>query len=249
MSHWLRKYNLLIYNEIDSTNKEARRLIENGVTGKFIVTSYKQIAGYGRQNREWYSPEGNLYLSLILNPGCTLEKSSELSFVTAVALKEMLNPILADKIKLKWPNDVLINGQKIAGILLESTSKQNSRTAENIIIGLGININVCPKDIEYPATSLKELKVKNLIPEYYLDLFMQNFVKIYSIWKKEGFSVIREEWMKNAYNKNKVVTAVTKQERISGVFENINEKGQLVLKLSNNERYLISGGNVYFDNN
>lgn len=251
MRHWLHKYNLLIYNEIDSTNSEVHRLIESGVEGQFLVFAHRQKEGYGRSGRNWFSPEGNLYLSIILNPKCSLEKGAELSFVSAIALHKALTGVIPAecKIELKWPNDVLINGKKVAGILLESHSNANVNNTYKIIIGLGLNIEKFPKNnIQFPATSLKELKANNLIPEYYLDQFMKNFDYFYNKWKKDGFSVIREQWLKFAYNKNKVVTVVTNKERISGFFEDLDDKGRLVIRLSNGDRHYVSGGNVFFDN-
>src|SRR6185369_15125350 len=119
----LNDYHLLSYDELDSTNEEAKRLAEGGGAHGAVIWAKRQTEGRGRMGRLWVSAEGNLFCSILLNPQCEQEICAQLSFVAAVAAAEALNSIIPDdeeKISCKWPNDILLGSKKIGGILLES---------------------------------------------------------------------------------------------------------------------------------
>ena len=121
---WLSRYNLIMFDEIDSTNLEARRLIESGINDDFVIVASKQNNGKGRTGSNWVSEEGNLYLSIILRPYGKTHTFPQLSFITSLALYDTISALSRENnkssldMKLKWPNDVLVNNHKISGILL-----------------------------------------------------------------------------------------------------------------------------------
>jgi len=244
---WFASYNLLIFDEIDSTNDEARRLVEEGVAGDFIVWSKKQLKGKGRYGRQWISPEGNLYLSILLAQPIESSLAAQLSFVTAVAAGEALSSIVgADRIGYKWPNDVLLNGKKLAGILLESQSVASSTVLDFLVIGIGINIKNFPEGTDYPATSMQAEGAVSIINDQMLDIFMQHFCYWRKQWQERGFELIREMWLERAINRGQVITVNTPNERLSGVFETLQADGSLELKLAGGQVCKIASGEVYF---
>ncbi len=145
---WLRSFNLLMFDDIDSTNTEAKRLAECSVDGDFVIWAKSQNNGRGRAGKEWISEEGNLYMSLLLRPRCAFVHYSEISFVTAISVGEVIFDLVAgcEGFKemtsgYKWPNDILVDGKKISGILLETLPYSVSNSEERwLIIGIGINI-------------------------------------------------------------------------------------------------------------
>lgn len=245
---WLKKYNLVIFEKIDSTNSEAIRLAKAGVSGDYIIWSESQTAGRGRAGRSWSSESGNLYFSLLLDRGITLEKQPQLSFVVAVALYDTID-FLAKKDKiplplgLKWPNDLLVNNKKLAGMLLESLTLYGKNY---LIIGLGVNVKLTPKDIDKPVTSLVEEGVYILDNSTLLDTFMNYFQKYFAIWRNKGFMRIRESWLAKAYNLNEMVVIDDGKNKISGEFKDIDANGNIRIKLADGRVQSLSTGEVFF---
>ena len=137
------------YESLGSTNDEARRLAQAGAAHGTVVAARQQTAGRGRVGRVWVSPPGNLYLSVLLRLDRPPARLAELSFVAALAVADMVDAFLPPGIRaaLKWPNDVLVRGAKISGILVEQTEAAT-------LLGIGVNVAHCPVDTPYPATSL-----------------------------------------------------------------------------------------------
>jgi BirA family biotin operon repressor/biotin-[acetyl-CoA-carboxylase] ligase len=244
---WFAYYNLIIFDEIDSTNDEARRLAQEGVLGDFIVWAKKQTKGKGRYGKQWISSEDNLYLSLLLTSVTDAELASELSFVTAVAVGEALMSLTSQKkIGYKWPNDILCNGKKLCGILLECERSNQQSALDFLVIGIGVNIKDFPANMDTPATSLHAEGYTDIINDQLLDTVMQHFCYWFEQWKEQGFAVIREAWLKKALNLGKVITVNTPNERLSGVFETLREDGCMELRLAGGQLCLISSGEVFF---
>ena len=145
---------ILSFASIDSTNEEIRRRAKTGAPEGTAVMAESQTAGRGRRGRVWVSPPGNLYCSLLLRPQCAPKDAGNLSFAAALAVAEALLPLLPEGIDLrfKWPNDVLLDGKKVAGILIESEVEGGSLSFA--VVGAGINVANSPPDTEFPATSL-----------------------------------------------------------------------------------------------
>lgn len=242
---WLQKYNLLAFEEIDSTNNEARRLMQSGAFDRLVIWSKNQTQGRGRYGRSWECQEGNLYLSVLLPINCSLEKSAQLSFVMGLALHDVLTSLaikhkLKLEVKLKWPNDVLVNGNKISGILMESLSEE---VKDWVVIGLGLNVENTP-DIRN-TTCLKDLGIKIGVGEI-LGMVMNQFDYYHDMWLIYDFDKIKKMWVKNAYKLRKVVTISNLQNRVSGIFEGVNKDGAIVLKLASGEKFTMSSGEVFF---
>ncbi|WPY00245.1 Bifunctional ligase/repressor BirA [Candidatus Trichorickettsia mobilis] len=245
---WLKKYNLLIFDEIDSTNSEAIRLAKAGVTGNFVIWAQSQTAGRGKYSKKWYSEPGNFYASILLEKNIPIEIQPQLSFVTALAVYDTVIAIaksanLTLTIGLKWPNDVLVDSKKIAGILLESIKLSNSGY---LIIGVGINLRSNPLDIDQPATNLFNFGIDQVGSDQTLHLFISFFEKYFSMWQQQGFMPIRQLWLKKANKLNKVITIDDGKNRISGRFQDIDLTGNIRIKLACGQIYSLSAGEVFF---
>jgi BirA family biotin operon repressor/biotin-[acetyl-CoA-carboxylase] ligase len=230
------------YQEIDSSNKLAQELIAlNKIHHNHIIRADRQTAGKGRYGRVWQSPMGNLYFSLVLKPNKNLVLASQLSFLGAVAMGLAITQA-GGAVQYKWPNDILLDGKKIAGLLLESTGN-----GEFIIIGIGVNINSHPDNSPiqaYPATDLKASGVE-ISREILLKNFLNNFSDLYQTWQDFGFSAIRNLWLKSAFNFNKIIAVNLPDKKLTGRFIDLDQNGNLVLELENKEVKLISSGEIY----
>lgn len=161
---WLKKYSLLMFNQVDSTNTEALILAKSGVIGNFVIWAREQTGGRGRQGKHWESLTGNLHFSILLENPSSLSDCPQLSFVAANAVLDAIRMLALDKkldlnLKLKWPNDVLINGKKVAGILLEAI---NIYGKSYVVVGIGVNVASYPENVDKPATSLHKEGVNNI---------------------------------------------------------------------------------------
>lgn len=245
-------YSLLVFDNVDSTNEEAKRLIRAKMHGedseKTVVWAKSQNSGRGRQGRKWSSPTGNLYLSIILNPDSKIEILSQLSFVAALALKAAIEKFLPkDAVcEYKWPNDLLVNGCKIAGILLENEVVKKGSSGW-LVVGVGVNVKKFPKNLDIAATSLKELGCEDLNVEDVMEEVISSFNDKFEVWKNEGFDVVRKEWLASARGIGEEINVSLPKESLSGVFKEINHNGELVLSLGGGKIRLISGGEVFFD--
>ncbi|MCC3306124.1 biotin--[acetyl-CoA-carboxylase] ligase [Sneathiella sp. HT1-7] len=239
-------YTLTVLETTGSTNIEALKLADAGDAEGAIVWAKRQERGVGRRGRQWSSPEGNLYCSLVIRPECDPSSAARLSFLTALAIRravsEFVNPDV--DVRLKWPNDVLINGHKSAGILLESKTKPDGQMSY-VIVGTGVNIATYPEHTDgLPAISLKKVGADVSVPEV-LSAYAKAFYDLYMIWKREGFAPIRKEWLANATGLGGRITVKLSKETLEGVFTDLDENGALILSMDNGERKLITAGEVF----
>lgn len=247
-SNWLREYNYLTFDVIDSTNSEARRVLSRGADGNFVISAGEQISGRGRNGRIWESRPGNLYMSILLEADGFYNRQSDISFVTALAVYDSISEIsrtCASKVDLiiKWPNDILINGAKISGILLESI-KSNAK--HYLIIGIGVNIALSPNLSDKKTISCADLNIKNISPSLMLDIIMKHFSYYYNLWQDKGFTPVRQLWLERSCKRGEVITVSDGRNRISGLFQDIDENGAIVLKLASGEHCKLSTGDVFF---
>lgn len=249
MSSWNSYFRLLKFDKIDSTNLEAKRLVKAKLTSNLVIFANEQDSGYGRSSKKWVSPKGNLYISIVLHPNKPINEVAQLSFVAALSLYKAISKEISkpDLIKLKWPNDILINGKKVAGIILESSIDTRLQNLDYLILGVGLNIASDISSREFVSTNLKEQQAVNLDPEYYLDKFMSNFIELYDEWHLHGFQNVRVKWLERAYNIHKPVIVSGVKNKISGIFADLDNNGNLLLKLSDGSIKAISGGSIYFD--
>lgn len=243
-------YALKAFAEIDSTNEEARRLGEAGEAGPIWITAEMQTAGRGRRGRAWVSPSGNFMGTLFLRPQVNPRKAAELSFVAAVAVHDavdgLLPPTLRPGLKLKWPNDLLHDGRKLAGILLESSGIAGSELAW-LAIGIGVNLAQHPDNIEYPATSLAALGIPGVTPAQALERLAAAFDARIRQWRDvQGFAAIRQAWLTRAAGLGGPITVRLADETFDGMFEGLAPDGALEVRLQSGAIRHISAGDVFF---
>ncbi|MCB2009297.1 MAG: biotin--[acetyl-CoA-carboxylase] ligase [Geminicoccaceae bacterium] len=180
-------FRLETFGEVTSTNDIIQARAVDGEAEGLVVTATAQTAGRGRRGRSWSSPAGNLYCSFLLRPRpLKNDHPGTLSLVVALSLAEAIG----DPARLKWPNDVLIGGAKVAGILLEMLD-------DSLTVGMGVNIVHAPGHTPYPVTSLAAEGIDRRC-DALLAQFLDCFARNYASWNREGFSVLRDRWLDRA---------------------------------------------------
>lgn len=239
-------YRAVVFEEIDSTNEEARRRALGGERGPLWIMARAQTAGRGRRGRVWVSPAGNLMATLLLAPGCPAPDAARLSFVAALAVHDALATWVApEQIRLKWPNDTLLDGRKVSGILLETASAGDASSLPWLAVGIGINLATAPTTANYPATCVKDL-VPPPAPEAALEALATAWEKHVRAWKSQGFAPIREAWLKRAAGIGGPIEVKLAGETLRGTFTTIDAEGALELLLPDGQRKLVSAGEVFF---
>ncbi|WP_428247083.1 biotin--[acetyl-CoA-carboxylase] ligase [Ferrovibrio sp.] len=234
------------FAEIDSTNEEIRRQAEAGAAEGLVVTARRQTAGRGRRGRAWDSPEGNLFVSLLLKPRRPAHEAATLSFLISLCVAEAVieaSPALQDRVTCKWPNDVLIDGAKLSGILLESRAGQGG-VLDHLIVGIGVNLVWNPADTPYPATNLAALGMAET-PESFLPRLLARLGFWYDRWQAEGFAPVRQAWLALAQGIGKPAIARLGHEEVQGRFVALDEGGGLILELADGTRRTITAGDVF----
>jgi BirA family biotin operon repressor/biotin-[acetyl-CoA-carboxylase] ligase len=221
-----------------STNDDAKQEAERGAPEGLVIHATQQTAGRGRHGRVWESPAGNLYTSIVLRPEGTLSSIGFFSFVVALAISDTIRDYLPpETVSLKWPNDVLVNGKKISGILLESGDGY-------LVIGIGINVAHYPAQTLYPTTSLVA-ESPNTVRD--VDSVLQNLLKHLAVWYTEfqhnGFLPIRDAWQKRAGTGR--VQVKTSGQNVDGDFVGIDLNGCLRIRLADGTDRTFSTGDVF----
>lgn len=240
-------YRLVALEEIDSTNAEAKRLAAAGAEDGTLVWARRQTAGYGRQGRTWESAEGNLFLSLIVRPDCSLAEAAQFSFMAAVALRDAIGSVAPPLLEVtyKWPNDVLVNNRKVAGILLESQGKADQRL-DWLVIGLGVNVTSFPRETRLPATSLQaEGCDAEVSAAVLLQAFCRRLLLRIDSWLDGGFAPLREDWLRHAEGIGREIEVRLPRETLNGIFEDLDADGALRLRLADGSAQRITAGDVY----
>ena len=245
-SNLLNDYHLLSFDSLDSTNEEAKRLAKGGGSHGAVIWAKSQSKGRGRMGREWVSSEGNLFVSLLLQPEKPLEQISQLSFVAGVAAIESLAGVLpqGNRLQCKWPNDVILNDKKIGGILLESFQTETSEKPW-VVVGVGINIDHFPTRTEFPATCLKDAGVELVSAKIILSRFIHHFIDCYNAWNTKGFTPIRKKWTDVAWGLDQRLCARLPEGTMEGICMGLDATGSLLLKLDNGKKHLVHAGDVF----
>lgn len=233
------------FDSVGSTQDEARALYQNGERGPLWVRADEQTKGRGRRDRRWVSNKGNLSATLIWPTDRPPGQAALFGFAACLAVADTLQAYRPGKpVSLKWPNDVLIGGAKISGLLIE-------REAEALLVGIGINLLSHPPDTPYPATHLlQEMQEEDLSgaeplftgAEACLALLSNNVADRFQSLSRDGFSAIQEDWLKKAHHLGKTVTVNQK----TGTFTDLAEDGALCLTLSNGTEVRVHAGDVSF---
>jgi len=243
----LNDYHLLSFDTLDSTNEEAKRLAKAGGGHGAVIWAKKQTAGKGRMGRSWISPEGNLFVSVLLKPEKkALQEFAQLSFVAACAVHETLSAVLPEGSDLtcKWPNDILLDGHKLGGILLESF-KSGDEGGSWVIVGVGVNVDSFPPKTEFPATCLKDAGVELISAKIILSRFIHHFIEHYNEWNQKGFAPTRKYWLDAAWNLGKKVNARLSDGEVCGVAEGIDPNGSLILALDSGKKQHILAADIF----
>jgi BirA family biotin operon repressor/biotin-[acetyl-CoA-carboxylase] ligase len=237
LTEWPRGYRKAHHAEIDSTNSEARRLAEAGDAGAIWVVADRQTAGRGRRGRVWQTQPGNLATTLLLRPQGA--QVAQLSFAAALAVSDMVAMFAPHAvIAVKWPNDVLAEGRKIAGILLEAGPGW-------LAVGMGVNLAAAPEGTEFPAIALADLGAAVPSPDAALAVIANRFAHWYDVWVENGFEPLRVAWLARAGGLGAPIRARLPHEERNGVFEGIDANGALLLNEQGRVRP-ISAGEVFF---
>jgi len=254
ISNLIADYHLLAFDELDSTNEEAKRLAKAGGSHGAVVWAKKQTGGKGRMGRAWVSDDGNLFVSLLLQPEKPFEELAQLSFVAALSALEAIAPMLPEPADLqtKWPNDILLADKKLGGILLESFRTDGSEKAW-VVVGVGINVDSHPTKTDFPATCLKEAGVELVSAKIILSRFIHHFIERYDEWSSKGFAPIRKNWLVHAWHlKERLVARLPDggmDMKTEGIFDGIDADGSLVLIVENEKgvgkKHIISAADVY----
>lgn len=220
---------------LDSTNAEARRQAAAGAPSGTVIVAASQTAGRGRRGRTWVSEPGNLYCSLLLRPEVPADRAAQVTFAASLAVAEALEPFASGgRIACKWPNDVLKDGAKLAGILLEFDG-------EWLIVGVGVNVVHHPAETEFPATDLGGAATASQV----LDGFLAHLEAWLATWKRDGFAPLRAAWLEKAQGVGQAVRVRLPDRVLEGIFQGLDGDGALVLERDGrNERIL--AGDVFF---
>jgi BirA family biotin operon repressor/biotin-[acetyl-CoA-carboxylase] ligase len=221
----------------DSTNDEAKILARDGVAEGTLVYAREQSAGRGRQGNRWISPPGNLYLSLILRPRCGVAQAAQLGFAAALAVGDACGGLLPGGAVLayKWPNDVLIGGRKVAGLLLESEAMAGG-DVDFLVLGIGINLVSHPAETPYPATSLKSEGAGTVTAKAMLEALAPKLILWYERWSAEGFAPVRRAWLERAFRLGAEIRAKLPTAELTGRFAGLDADGALLLETAGGER-------------
>lgn len=238
-------FTLFHYTDIDSTNEAARRLVEGGEALPAVLWAERQTSGRGRRGRTWESPVGNLYCSIIEPLRGDLTVAGQRSYLFGLAIATAINRVLPVRnAQLKWPNDVLIGGEKVAGVLLETA--QCPITGERYLIsGFGINVEAAPEGVAYRTTTLAMHEAQTSA-ESLLASILDELKALDQLYRFEGFAAIRAHWRALAAGIGDVVTVnLPNGVSMQGKFADLDDNGALLLDCGNNH-YAITAGDVFF---
>ena len=229
------------HDTIGSTNDEARRLALQVAPHGTVVHADEQTAGRGRMSHTWFSPPGNLYVSILLRTGLPPARTTELSFLAALAVADTVEALLPRQTRtmLKWPNDVLVSGAKIAGILLEHIE-------DATIMGIGLNVLEAPSNAAYKTTTI----VANggiASVDGARDILLERLAAHLSAWQKDGFAPIREQWLGRSYPIGAAIRASSAGKPVAGHFAGLDLDGALLLDTPLGRQRIIAGDVVPTD--
>lgn len=233
----------VLLETVDSTNREAERLFRNGETGPLLIAAREQTAGRGRSGRDWVSKPGNLFTSYLFRFDGPPASAPQLGFVAAIAVCDTLEELApGHAVTLKWPNDCLLDGKKVAGLLLENFGPALGK-GSGVVIGMGINLAHAPSgdQTRWPATSVLTETGTSPDLEIALELLTTTLEKWLERFAAEGFPTVRAAWCDRAAHLGEQVTVQTPQGPVTGRFENLGGDGALVLQTPEGSRQIAVG--------
>ncbi|OBY27515.1 biotin--[acetyl-CoA-carboxylase] ligase [Leisingera sp. JC1] len=246
---WPAGYGKRVLDEVDSTLNEAAR-IAGELAGPEWILALRQTQGRGRRGRDWKDPKGNFAATLVMRPEGAPDQAALRSFVAALAVYDACVAVTgrSEGLSLKWPNDVLLKGGKLAGILLESAG--NGHGVNHLFVGIGVNLVETPMKewlepgAVWPVSLLSETGVQ-VTPEEFLEAVAEAFARYEQQFTTYGFEPIRTEWLARAAKLGEVITAKTASSETEGTFETVDASGNLVLNTAKG-RVSIPAADIYF---
>jgi BirA family biotin operon repressor/biotin-[acetyl-CoA-carboxylase] ligase len=234
-------------SDVGSTNTECMERARAGDPGYLWITALRQLDGRGRRGRAWISEPGNLYASLLLIDPAPVAALASLPMAVAVALYRAIRaemPFADERVAIKWPNDILIDGKKVSGILIEGERLADGRQA--VVIGCGINILHKPDNPLYPTMTLAEAGSTATVDSLFAHLFRE-MAEVLAAWNGgQGLAAIVREWRAHVRGIGELITVNLPDRSLSGRFVDIGEDGLLQLELPDGERRWIASGDVFF---
>ncbi len=223
------EYRIERFEELESTNDEALRRGRAGCEGGLWIVARRQSRGRGRLGRAWASPEGNLYASLLIVDPCDARHAPELGFVAGVALARTVRSLIggADA-RIKWPNDIVCGGAKLAGVLVEGTRTAEGRFVS--VLGFGVNCLAHPTGLPYPTTSLLAAGAEGVTVDRLLSSLSTNIGEVLRSWDRgRNFPAIRRAWLGAALPAGVGLTVRTASTTLTGRFVSIDDRGRLMI--------------------
>jgi BirA family biotin operon repressor/biotin-[acetyl-CoA-carboxylase] ligase len=251
-------YRLTAHETIGSTSAEAMRLGRDGDPGRLWVVAKEQTAGHGRRGRVWQTPRGNLAASVLMPAPSGSAAAATLGFAAGLALDTAIRKAAPevsfktldeagdgrDRLRLKWPNDVLVDSAKLAGILLETVS--GGGAARHVVIGIGVNVVHAPDDASYPTTSLAACGAR-VSAETLFEALAEAWVEQMELWQSgRGFPAVRDHWLARAAGLGQPVAVRQGDEVLRGTFETIDDEGRLIVRARDGRMRSVSAGEVHF---
>lgn len=233
-------YRVMSFDAIDSTNEEARRQARDGAPEGTLIWGRAQTAGRGRRGRSFISPPGNLYLSVLLRPERSAAEAAQLGFAAALAIADAVAPLLPARVRLglKWPNDVLLDGRKLSGILLESQASEGR--LDWLVLGMGVNVVSFPEGLDHPATSLFAVGASVTV-DALLETLAGRFEAWHERWRREGFQPLRQAWLQRAQGLGEPIRVRLATGESGGRFAGLDEEGALLLDDATGRRRVAAG--------
>jgi BirA family biotin operon repressor/biotin-[acetyl-CoA-carboxylase] ligase len=235
-----------VYDELPSTNAEARRRAEAGEAGPVWILARRQTDGRGRRGRSWSSGEGNLAATLLTTTARPPAEAAQVSFLAALAAADLADACVGPgAAQLKWPNDVLVRGRKAVGVLLEAGPRADGLW---IAVGVGVNLASHPADVDPPATSFAEhMAAPPPEPRAALEILADRFERWRAAWEADGFAPIAKAWSARAHGLGRPCEARLPSRTVRGTAEGLEPDGALRLRLQDGGVERITAGDVFFE--
>lgn len=230
------------YREVASTMDVAHQLARAGAAEGTCVWAERQTAGRGRAGRHWASPPGGLYLSVVLRPARAVAELPQLALVAGLAAVQAIHALTKLPARLRWPNDVLLNGKKVVGVLTEMTSE--GAAGQYVVVGIGMNVQVSQKELPDEATSLSRWSEAPLDRPQMAAALLSRFELLYGHWSRSGFSAIHPGLVQWVGVFGKMVQIATAKDRFEGQVLDLDEAGRLLIRLDSGVVRAVDVGDV-----
>lgn len=240
---------ILLLDQTDSTNADARRRADAGETGPLWIVARRQTEGRGRRGRQWESQDGNLFSTLLQLTRKSPAEAAQVTFVAALAIADLLDAYAPPSlVTIKWPNDVMLAGQKTSGVLVESGAHESGGLW--LAVGIGVNLAHAPEGTERPATALVHHLRGDVTAPPTVEAAAATLAGAFAVWMDRwemlGFQPILDAWRARTAGLDGPAVARLGRETVEGIAEGVAPDGALKLRLADGSLRLISAGDVFF---